>query len=68
MGKVNKKFNSCFNSRIPKNKRTERNNQNTNTCFRCGSGDHWIADYPKPGNPEKRVHWNKENTKTCVYR
>ena len=46
----NNKFNSSFNLRDPKNKLTKRNNQNPNTCFRCGSEDNLIVDFL---NPEK---------------
>ena len=66
--KYNKKFSSYFNSRNPKNKCNERNNQKPNVCFRCVSEDHWVADCPKPKKSKKRVQWNTENTKTCVYK
>ena len=36
--------------------------------FRCGLEDHWIADFPKQENPEKRFHLNTEKTRTFVYK
>ena len=37
-------------------------------CLRCGSEDHFIANFPKPDTSEKKVHWNMENPKTRAYR
>ena len=50
------------------NKHNECNGSKTNTQFRCGSENHFIANFPKPDTLDKKVHWNKENTKTCAYR
>ena len=64
----NKKFSSTFNLRIPKNKRTESNNWNTNKYFRYGAEDQWIAYCSKPVNIEQRYHWNTDKLKTCTYK
>ena len=52
----NKKFRLSFNSHNTKHKRTENNNYKPDMCFICGSEDQWIIDFPKPKNPEERVH------------
>ena len=49
------------------NKRTEHTISKQNTCFRCESEDHFIANFSKTDTPEKKVHWNTENSKTCAY-
>ena len=59
---------SIFNSRKFNNKRTERDCWEPNTCFRCGSEDHFIANFPKPDTSDKKCYWNMENPKTCAYR
>ena len=57
-----------FNPRNSNNKRNEFNGRKPNTCFRCVSQDHFIANIPKPDTSDKKVHWNMENPKTCAYR
>ena len=57
-GSGNNKYNSFFSLCNPKNKRTKRNNLRPNMLFRCGSKDHWIADFTKP------VNWKREFTET----
>ena len=52
-GKGNKKSSSSFNSH--KNKSNECDNINPNMCFRCGSEDHYIADYTRPEILENKV-------------
>ena len=64
--KVNKI--STFNSRNSNNKYTEHNGHRSNTYFRCGVEDNFIANCQKPDNSDKKVHWNTENPKTRVYR
>ena len=50
------------------NKRNECNRQKPNTCFRGGSEDPFIANFPKPDTSDKKVHWNTEISITCAYR
>ena len=38
------------------------------SCFRCGSEDHFITNFPKPDTSDNKVHWNTEKPKTCTYR
>ena len=59
---------SPFNSQNSNNKRNERNSQKPNTCFICGLEDHFIAKFPKPDTLEKKLHWNRGNYKTLLYR
>ena len=56
-----------LNSRNSNNKHNERNGRKPNTCFSCGLEDHLFANIPKPETLDKKVHWNKENPKTCAY-
>ena len=60
------KFSSYFNSHNPNNKRTESNNINPNTCFRCGSEDHWITDLLKPESSENRFYVKRTSQKNCI--
>ena len=57
-----------FNPWNSNNKRNERNSCKSNTCFRCGLDDHFVANFPKPDTLDMKVHWNMENSKTCAYR
>ena len=57
-----------FNPRNSNNNHNERNGRKPNTCFRCVSEDHFILNCKKPETSDKKVHWNIENPKTCVYR
>ena len=36
-------------------------------CFRCGSEDYFIANFPKTDILDKKVYWNTRNPKTRVY-
>ena len=36
-------------------------------CFRCGSEDHFVANFPKPDASDKKIHWNTENLETRAY-
>ena len=56
-----------FNPRNSNKNITERNNQTPNTCLRYGTKDHFITNFPKPYTLDKKVHWNTENPKICVY-
>ena len=57
-----------FNPQNFNNNSNECNDRKPNTCFRCGSEDHFIANCPKPDTLNKKFHWNTENPKTRVYR
>ena len=59
---------STLNSRNSKNKYTKHNGQKLNTYFRCGSEDHFIANFQKPDTSDNKVHWNTEKSKICTYR
>ena len=48
--------------------RNARNTRKPIMCFRCGSEKHFIANFPKPDTSDKKVHWNMEKPKSCVYR
>ena len=37
-------------------------------CFRCGAEDHFIENYQKPDNPDKKVHCKTEKPKNHAYR
>ena len=37
-------------------------------CFRCGSEDHFIANFPTPDTSDKKVHWKIEKPKTRAYK
>ena len=50
------------------NKRNERNGRKPNTCFVCGSEDHFITNSHKLDTLDKKVHRNRENPKTRAYR
>ena len=49
-------------------KRNERNDRKPNTCFVCGSEDHFITNSHKLDTLDKKVHRNRENPKTRAYR
>ena len=38
-----------------------------NTFFRCGSEDHFITNFPKPDNFDKKFHWSMKKPKTRAY-
>ena len=38
------------------------------TCFRCGSEDHFITNFPELDNFDNKVHWNMKKPKTRAYR
>ena len=57
-----------FYPRNPNNKHNEHNGWKPNTCFRCRSEDHFIANFLKPDTSNKKVHWNTEKPKACAYR
>ena len=59
---------SPFNSYNYNNNLTKLKIWKTNKCFRYGSENHFIANFPKPETSKKKVHWNMKNTKTCAYR
>ena len=56
-----------FNPHNSNNKHNKRNGWKPNTWFRWGSEDHFIVDCLKPDTMDKKVHWKKENPKTCAY-
>ena len=47
-----------FNSRNSNNNCTEHNGGKPNMCFRCGSEDHFISNFPKPDTTENKARWN----------
>ena len=57
-----------FNPHKSNNKHTECNGQRTNICFRCGSEDHFIANFLRPDTSDKLFHWNTEKPKARAYR
>ena len=59
---------SPFNTQNSNNKHNERNGWNPNTCFRCGSEDHFISNCLKLDTLNKKVPWNMENFEICSYR
>ena len=57
-----------FNIRYSNNGHNERNGRKPNTCFRCGSEDGYITNFPKLDTLDDKVHLNTEKPKTCVHR
>ena len=66
MRKSSKNLSSSFN--LLNKEGNERNNRKQNTCFRFRLEDHYIEDFPKLENSEKKVCWNTDKPKTSAYK
>ena len=55
-----------FNLCNPNNKHNERNGQKPNTCIRCVSEDHFIANFPKLETSDKKVHRIQKSLKLVI--